>query len=461
MNNTRAAQVIDLSLEKPMPHSLESERATIGAILLDAKAIYPASEILKADDFYLEGHRKIFSRMLAMITDEKAIDYFTLKEELQRHSEIEAAGGPAYLSGLTEGLPRGMNVGQYAQTVREKSSLRRLIQSANELMARAYQAEESPSQILEEHESQIFQVAAREVKGGFRSSDDLVTAAYRELEETSNRKTLVTGIETGFTELDKMSGGLQDEDLIIVAARPGLGKTSLALNIACHAGIRKGRVVGVFSLEMGAVQLAKMRMLASEAEVDAHKLRSGYLNKEDWIRLGRSAGAISQSKIYVDDGNNSMTQIRAKANRLAMEHGVDLIIIDYLQLMAGSERRQESRTQEVGAISRSCKQLARELHVPVIALSQLNRNVEHGGRRRRPQLSDLRESGAIEQDADLVLFIHREETINPTEENHGIAEIIVGKHRNGPTGEFQLAWLNNFCKFANLWQETEQRQLYN
>jgi replicative DNA helicase len=328
-----------------------------------------------------------------------------------------------------------------------------LIQISSEVMSRGYQSEDSPQQILEDVERAIFQIANQQFRTGFQTIDVLVSEVYKQVEEVSNRKSPVTGIETGFTELDKMSAGLHAADLIIVAARPGLGKTSLCLNIAQHAAIKRGQTVGIFSLEMSREQLVK-RLLCAEAEVDSHKVNTGYLNKEDWSRLGRAAAGLSQTKIFIDDSAGiSIVEMRSKARRLKHEHGLDLLIVDYLQLMSGATQRYENRTQEISQISRGLKALAKELSVPVVAISQLNRAVESRGRDHRPQLSDLRESGSIEQDADLVLFIYREELQNPTEENSGIAEIIVSKQRNGPTGKFELAFIKQFTKFANLWQE--------
>ncbi len=443
----------DMSLEKNLPNNLEAERSILGAILLDDKAIFTVLETLKSHDFYLEGHRRIFEKMSLLTARSRPIDLVTLKDELQRSDELESAGGAAYLASLTDGLPRAINIEHYAQIVREKSTLRRLIQISNEIMARSYQSEEPATEILEQIERAIFELAGQQFRTGFSPIDPLISTVYAQIEEVSNRKTLVTGVETGFTELDKMTAGLHPADLIIIAARPGLGKTSLALNISQHVAIKKHQVVGIFSLEMSKEQLVK-RLLCAEAEIDAHKVNTGYLNKEDWGRLGRAAGALSQTKIFIDDSANiSITEMRSKARRLRQEHGLDLLIVDYLQLMSGSERRYENRTQEISQISRGLKAIAKELSVPVLAISQLSRAVEARRGDHRPQLSDLRESGSIEQDADIVLFIYREEMHNPTEENSGVAELIIGKQRNGPTGSMQLAFVKQFTKFADLWQE--------
>jgi replicative DNA helicase len=443
----------DISLDKTLPNNLEAERSILGAILLDDKAIYTVLESLKAEDFYLESHRRIFGKMTVLIGNARAIDIITLKDELNRSEELESAGGPAYLASLTDGLPRAVNIEHYAQIVKEKATLRRLIQISNEIMMRSYQSEETAVDILGAVEKAIFELASQQFRGGFMAIDPLVSAVYKQIEEVANRKTLVTGVETGFTDLDKMTAGFQPSDLIIVAARPSLGKTSLCLNIAQFVAIRKQLVVGIFSLEMSKEQLVK-RLLCAEAEIDAQKVNTGYLNKEDWAKLGRAAGALSQTKVFIDDSASiSVTELRSKARRLKQEHGLDLLIVDYLQLMTGASQRIENRTQEISQISRGLKAVAKELHVPVVAISQLSRAVEARRGDHRPQLSDLRESGSIEQDADVVLFIYREEIHNPTEENAGIAELIIGKQRNGPTGSFQLAFLKQYTKFANLWQE--------
>ncbi len=447
----------DISLDKTLPSNLEAERSILGAILLDDKAIFTVLESLKVDDFYLESHRRIFGKMITLTSNARAIDIITLKDELQRSEELESAGGPAYLASLTDGLPRAVNIEHYAQIVKEKATLRRLIQISNEIMMRSYQSEESAGEILSDVEKAIFELAGEQFRSGFTHIDPLISAAYKQIEEIANRKTLVTGIETGFAELDKMTSGLQNSDLIIVAARPSLGKTSLCLNIAQHVAVKKKQVVGLFSLEMSKEQLVK-RLLCSEAEIDSQKVNTGYLNKEDWAKLGRAAGALSQTRIFIDDSASiSVGEVRSKARRLKQEHGLDLLIVDYLQLMTGATQRVENRTQEISQISRGLKAVAKELHIPVIAISQLSRAVEARRGDHRPQLSDLRESGSIEQDADVVIFIYREELHNPTEENAGVAELIVGKQRNGPTGFFQLAFLKQYTKFANLWQEQAEQ----
>jgi replicative DNA helicase len=446
----------DISLEKTLPCNLEAERSILGAILLDDKAIHTVVETLHKEDFYLESHRRIFEKMFALTAEGTAIDLITLKNELQRSDDLESAGGAAYLASLTDGMPRAINVEHYSQIVKEKATLRRLIQISNETMARSYQNDELAQEILGDLERSIFEIASRQFLTGFSPIEPLVSSVYKQIEEVANRKSLVTGVETGFTELDKLTAGFHPSDLIIVAARPGLGKTSLCLNVAQYVALKKQQSVGIFSLEMSKEQLVK-RLLCGEAEVDSHKVNTGFLNKEDWNKLGRAAGSLSQAKIFIDDtAGMSISEMRSKARRLRLEHGLDLLIVDYLQLMSGTNQRYENRTQEISQISRGLKALAKELSVPVIAISQLNRAIESRRGDHRPQLSDLRESGSIEQDADVVIFIFREETVNATEENSGVAEIIIGKQRNGPTGTFQLAFLKQFTKFANLWQGTDE-----
>ncbi len=444
----------DLSLEKTLPSNLEAERSILGAILLDDKAVLTIFEILKPQDFYLEQNRRIFEKMLQLMDSARPIDLITLKDELQRSNQLESVGGAAYLAGLTDGLPRAMNIEFYSRIVKEKSTLRRLIRVSNETMSRSYQDEESAEEILQGIEKEIFDIASQQFRTGFFPIPPIVSHVFKEIEELSNRKMPVTGLETGFVDLDRMTAGLHPSDLIIVAARPGLGKTSLCLNIAEHVALRKKKTVGIFSLEMSKEQLVK-RFLCSEARIDAQRINTGFLTKDDWAKLSHVSGELSETKIFIDDtASITVSELRSKARRLSLEqHGLDLIIVDYLQLMSGSTQRYENRTQEISQISRGLKGIAKELSLPVIAISQLSRAVESRRGDHRPQLSDLRESGSIEQDADVVLFIYREDMINPTEENNGLAELIIGKQRNGPTGSIQLAFSKQITKFDNLYQE--------
>jgi replicative DNA helicase len=444
----------DISLEKTLPNNLEAERSILGAILLDDKALLNVFEILKPQDFYLDSHRRVFEKMLLLMNSSRAIDLVTLKEELQRASELESVGGAAYLAALTDGLPRALNIEFYAQIVKEKSTLRRLIQVSNETMSRSYKDEEPAQEVLQGLEKAIFDIAGQHFHTGLANIAPVVSDVFKQIEELSNQKTAVTGLESGFVDLDRMTSGFHPSDLIIVAARPGLGKTSLCLNIAEHVAIKHKKSVALFSLEMSKEQLVK-RLLCSESRIDAHRINTGFLNKDDWNRLSRASGDLSETKIFIDDtASVTIPELRSKSRRLSLEHGLDLIVVDYLQLMSGSTQRYENRTQEISQISRGLKGIAKELGVPVIAASQLSRAVEsRTGEHRKPQLSDLRESGSIEQDADLVLFIYREDMVNPTEENNGLAELIIGKQRNGPTGSVQLAFLKQFTRFDNLYQE--------
>ena len=444
----------DISLEKTLPSNLEAERSILGAILLDDKAVLAVFETLKSQDFYLESHRRVFEKMLLLMNDSRPIDLITLKDELQRANELESVGGAAYLASLTDGLPRAINIEFYAQIVKEKSTLRRLIQISSETMSRSYQDEDSAQEILQHIEKAIFDISKQQFRTGFSAISPIVSDVFKQIEELSNRKTPVTGLETGFVDLDRMMAGLHPSDLIIVAARPSLGKTSLCLNIAEHSAIRNKKSVGIFSLEMSKEQLVK-RLLCSESRIDAHRINTGYLNKEDWNRLSQASGDLSDSRIFIDDtASITVPELRSKARRLSLEHGLDLIIVDYLQLMSGSTQRYENRTQEISQISRGLKGIAKELRVPLIAVSQLSRAIEsRTGEHRRPQLSDLRESGSIEQDADVVMFIYREDMANPSEDSKGLAELIIGKQRNGPTGTIQLAFSKQFTRFDSLYQE--------
>ncbi len=441
----------DVTPEKTLPNRIESERAVLGAIILDHKAIFPATEVLTAEDFYLESHPEIFRAMLALAEEKTSIDLFTVLEELRRRDKEEASGAPGYLAALTDGLPRAINLEHYARTVREKATSRQLIQLSNEVMSRCFEGEERPAEILESAESEIFRIASREIQRGFQPASDLAGPALREIEEASRHNGPVAGLDTGFADLNRMTGGLHRQNLVVVAARPGLGKTSFCLNIACHSAQKCGKHVGIFSLEMSKPEIMK-RMISSESEVDAHGIQSGYLSREDWRKIGEATAAISEARIYIDDSANlTMLQVRAKAQRLALEHGIDLLVVDYLQLVSGSGRRYENRTQEVTEISRGLKNLAKELDIPVIAVSQLNREVEKRSGNRRPQLSDLRESGSIEQDSDLVLFISRED--NSVSPDQKICDMHLGKQRNGRTGDFQLLFKRNFTKFVDLYKE--------
>ena len=438
--------------ERTLPHNLEAERSVLGAILLHNDAFNTAAEVIDSQDFFRDAHRRIFDKMVILVERGDAIDLVTLKEELGRSGEIDEVGGPAYIAALVDGVPRATNVEHYARIVKEKATLRNLILAATKILATAYEAEEDADVILDQAEHAIFAIADANVRDGFVSLRDLAQSSLDTIEKLHGRKELITGVPTGFTDLDEMTSGLQASDLVIVAARPSMGKTSLVLNVAQHVGTRTDMTVGIFSLEMSKEQLF-LRMLTAEARIDAHRLRGGFLGERDWGKLSHSIGTLSESRIFIDDTPSiGVLEMRAKCRRLAAEHGLHLVIVDYIQLMQGRGRF-ENRTLELASISRSLKGLAKELHVPLVVLSQLSRAPESRSDH-RPQLSDLRESGALEQDADVVIFIYREDQYadkaRPAADTQGIAELIIGKQRNGPTGVVKLAFLREFTRFENL-----------
>jgi len=438
----------DIALES-LPHSDEAERSVLGAVLLDNRQFHQAQEVLTARAFYSMRHRKIFQAMETLMNEGSALDLVTVNARLQQSQDLDASGGPAYLASLVDGVPRSANVEHYAKIVKEKAILRELIHSAQHILQSALKPQGSTDDVLDEAERAIFRVAEDRLRTGFLPLKTIAEKSLKTIEELTERREMVTGIPSGFLQLDEMTAGLQSSDLIILAARPGMGKTTLALNIAESASMRHGKRVGVFSLEMSHHQLF-FRMLCSDARVDAHRLRTGRINKEDWQRIIKSFGTLSDAQIYIDDTPGiSIVEMRAKARRLALEHGIDLLIIDYLQLMRGRASF-ENRQQEISEISRSLKELAKELNIPVVALSQLSRAPEQRTGDRRPQLSDLRESGAIEQDADVVLFLFREELYKKNDPDlRGKAELIIGKQRNGPTGSINLVFIREFTRFEN------------
>jgi replicative DNA helicase len=438
--------------ERTLPHNLEAERSVLGAILLHNEAFNLAAEVIDSGDFFRDAHRRIFDRMVKLSERSDAIDLVTLKDELNKAGELDEVGGPAYIAALVDGVPRSMNVEHYARIIKEKSTLRNLIFSANKILATAYDGAEEADVILDQAEHAIFAIADDKVRDGFVSLRELAHSSLDTIEKLHARKELITGVPTGFTDLDEMTSGLQQSDLIIVAARPSMGKTSLVLNIAQHVGTRTDMTVGFFSLEMSKEQLF-MRLLTSEARLDAHRLRGGFLGERDWGRLSTAIGTLSEAKIFIDDTPSiGVLEMRAKCRRLASEHGLHLVVIDYIQLMQGRGRF-ENRTLELASISRSLKGLAKELGVPIIVLSQLSRAPESRSDH-RPQLSDLRESGALEQDADVVVFIYRDDVYQdksqPPTDSQGVAELIIGKQRNGPTGVVKLAFIREFTRFENL-----------
>ncbi len=452
----------DYSLERGLPVSMEAERSILGAILLDNSLYDQAAEHLTPDDFSLDAHRRVYSRMRDLQESGRPVDMITLVEELDRHKEVEAIGGVAYLSSLIDGVPDRPSIEHYVRIVRNKALLRGLINLAQNAIAEAIEHSDEAEEVLGRAEQAIFQLSENRIGQGFMNIPSIIKASFGSLEELYARGQEITGLATHYTQLDKLTSGLQPSDLIIIAARPSMGKTALAMNIAENAAVLDGKVVGVFSLEMSREALL-MRMLASHAQVDSKDLRQGFLTKEDMRKLTRATEQLSQSKLFIDDSPGiSVSEMRAKARRLRQTEGLDLLIVDYLQLMSAvpiGGKRFENRTQEVSAISRGLKALAKELKVPVIALSQLSRAPESRGGDHRPQLSDLRESGSIEQDADVVAFIFREEVYKKDDPDlDGIAELIVAKQRNGPTDMIKMAFIKRYTRFENLAKEGELGQ---
>jgi len=440
---------VDLISEKGLPHSLEAERSVLGAIILENQSIYEILDKLSREDFYAENHKILFDRVTELISQSHAVDLLILKEDLTRTGELEQIGGISYIASLIDSVPSARNIQHYAGIIKERAVLRRLIQAGYGIIESCYKQEEETDEILDNAERTIFSIAEDRIRTGFYSMKELADDAWTRIKFLDENPGVLTGVETGFVDLDQMTSGLQKSDLIIIAGRPSMGKTAFGLNIAQHIGTKLKKTVGIFSLEMSRDQLM-LRLLCSEARLDSHRLKQGGFTRDEWSRLMRTMEVLTTSRIFIDD-SSSLTPIEmgAKARRLKAEHGLDLIMIDYLQMMK-MKGRYESRQQEITAISRSLKELAKELSVPVIALSQLHRGPETRGRGdHKPQLSDLRESGAIEQDADLVCFIYREEMYEPTEENRGLAEILIRKQRNGPTGEIELVFLKEFTRFEN------------
>ncbi len=451
----------DYSLDRGLPASIEAERAILGAILLDNLAYHQAAQsALQADDFSLDSHRRIFLRMSELSETGRAVDFVTLSEQLGQHKEIEAVGGVAYVTSLTDGLPRVRNIEQYVKIVKDKALLRNLIHAASNAVQTAYDQEAPAEEIIEAAESAIFRIAEQRIGQGFMGVREIVESSFGTIERLYEQGQRITGLETHFEDLDNKTSGLQKSDLIIIAARPSMGKTAFAVNIAENTAVRDKKVVGLFSLEMSRESLI-MRMLCSQAMVDSHKVRTGFLSREDRSKLVDGLAALIEAPIFIDDTPGiSISEMRAKCRRLQQSKGrLDLIIVDYLQLVAaapaGTGRRYENRTQEVSAISRGLKMMAKEMRCPVIALSQLSRAPEGRTGNNRPQLADLRESGAIEQDADVVAFIFREEVYKPDDPDlEGKAEIIIAKQRNGPTGIVNLAFIKRSTRFENLASES-------
>lgn len=433
--------------EKLPPQNVEAEAAVLGSMLIEEEAIALGIEALTPEAFYKDAHQKIFQAMIRLFTENKAVDLVTLTDTLTKEGTLEEVGGPSYLAHLTTLIPTAANILYYARIVKEKYVLRHLIQNATQIVTDCYDPAQDVNGLLDRAEKAVFEIASKKFSGEVRLMKDLVRTQIETINRLYERREHVTGIATGFHEFDTQTAGLQPSDLVIVAARPSMGKSAFMTCIAEHVGIVTKIPVAIFSLEMSKEQLVQ-RMLCSRARVDAHKVRTGFLAEADWPKLTSAAGKLSEAPIYIDDTPGlSVLEIKAKARRLKAQHDIRIIMVDYLQLMQGSPGS-ESRQQEISEISRSLKALARELSVPVIAVSQLSRAVE-SRQDHRPQLSDLRESGAIEQDADVVILLLREEYYNPSEENKGKAEVIIAKQRNGPVGSVHLAFIREYTRFEN------------
>ncbi|MCI0548008.1 MAG: replicative DNA helicase [Candidatus Rokubacteria bacterium] len=444
------ATLADLLTSRIPPHSLEAERALLGALLLERESLPKAVEVLRDADFYKDGHRRIFGTMLGLFERNEPVDLLTLTEELRRRGELDEVGGPATLAALVEEAATSAHLLAYAGIVREKALLRELIRIATEIIGQSYEPTEDVDRLLDEAERRIFRISERRMQGSAFPVRAILRDTFEHIERLYERKEHVTGLATGFPKLDELTSGFQPSDFIIIAGRPSMGKTAFALNIARYAGVEHHKRVLVLSLEMSKEQLVQ-RLLCSEARVDSHRVRTGYLEPRDWTRLTHAAGRLTEAPIFIDDSPAlSVLEARAKARRMKAEHGLDLIVIDYLQLMRG--RNPENRQQEISEISRSLKALAKELEVPVVALSQLSRAVEaRQGKDFKPQLSDLRESGALEQDSDVILFVYRAERYGlQAEEGEKVAEIIIGKQRNGPVGSVKLTFISEYASFENL-----------
>ena len=437
-----------MELGKVPPHDIEAEQAVIGSMLTDQEAVYAAIERLKPEDFYREDNKQIYTAILNIYNKAEPIDIITLKAELSSMGKLDAVGGLEYIVELPEKVPTTANVDRYIKIVEEKSLLRNLIRAANEILSSGYAQEDDVENIVDHAEKKIFDVMQKKSKKGYTTIKDVLVESFTKLEELYNQKEHITGVPTGFAELDKKTAGLHGSELILIAARPAMGKSAFALNIGSYAATRANVPVAIFSLEMSKEQVGN-RILCSEALVDSNNVRTGELNDEELGKLAETSGELSQAPIYIDDTPGiSVMEIRAKCRKLKLEKNIGLVIIDYLQLIQGSGKT-SSREQEIAEISRSLKILAKEIEVPVIALSQLSRAVE-ARPDHRPMLSDLRESGSIEQDADIVMFLYRDDYYNEDSEKKNIAEVIIAKQRAGSTGTVELAWLGKYTKFANL-----------
>ncbi|ENZ00208.1 replicative DNA helicase [Clostridium thermobutyricum] len=438
---------MEAPIAKTLPQSIEAEQSVLGAMLISRNAIAPAAEKLEEEDFYRDSHKVLFRSIVEMFKRDMAVDLVTVLEYLKSTDVLERAGGVTYVTEISSSVPTTANLSSYIQIVQEKSTLRKLIRASNEIIEESYNKQGEVEGVLDKAEKRIFDISEKRTTSDFESLGTVLERGFIEIERLYNNKGEVTGVSSGFKDLDDKTSGFQKGDMILVAARPSMGKTTFTLNIAEHAALREGKSVVIFSLEMSKEQLA-YKLLCSEANIDMLKLRTGNLEPDDWDRIARATGPLSKAKMYIDDtAGVTVMEMRSKCRRLKMEYGIDLIMIDYLQLMSGSSGS-DNRQQEVSEISRSIKALAKEMECPVIALSQLSRAPEQRADH-RPMLSDLRESGSIEQDADVVMFLYRDEYYNKDTEEKNTGECIIAKQRNGPVGTVKLAWLGQYSKFAN------------
>ncbi len=438
-------------LPKLPPQNVEAEQSVLGSILIDKDAVIKVADTLGAEDFYREDHQVIYRAMLKLFEKRMPIDIVTVSEELEQLKQFENVGGASYLVTLVNGVPTASNVSHYGQIVQQKATLRRLIQAANRIGDLGYQEESELTTVLDKAEQSLFSVSQKYLKQNFIAIKDILADSFERIDELHKNKGVLRGVPTGFRDLDSLLSGLQDSDLVIIAARPSMGKTAIVTNIAAHAAIKEKRAVGFFALEMSREQLAD-RLISLESGVDSWKIRTGNLIDEDFPKIGYAMGTLAEAPLYIDDSPSlNIMEIRSKCRRLQMEHGLDLVIVDYLQLMEGRNRggNSDNRVQEISEISRSLKTLARELNVPVIALSQLSRAVE-ARPDKRPMLSDLRESGSIEQDADVVMFIYRDDYYHKDSDRKGVTELLVRKHRNGPVGDVELFFVPEQTRFRTV-----------
>ena len=440
---------IDSTLDKLPPQNIEAEQSVLGAILLDNSALTTTLELLDYDDFYKDSHRRIFLSMTDLFDKNEPIDIITLTDHLKRKNDLDAVGGTGYLTALVSMVPTSANIRYHCRIVREKAMMRGLIRSVTDIASNVYDGELDAEELMDFAEKTVFDLSEKRIKASFVTLKEVIKDSFQMIEQLYDKKETITGVPSGFKELDELTTGFQRSDLIIVGGRPSMGKTAFSLNIAQHVGVNMNEPVAIFSLEMSKEQLA-FRMLCSEAMVDSNSIRKGFIKKDDWHHLTGAASKLAASPIFIDDTSGmSVLEMRAKARRLKAEHGLSLVVVDYLQLMRGRGNA-ERREQEISEISRSLKGLAKELRVPVIALSQLNRGVETRGGNKKPTLADLRESGAIEQDADVIIFLYRDEVYNKDNpDNKNKAEIIVAKQRNGPTDTLTLSFLSHCTRFMD------------